>query len=573
MSGSFIEIARAAERAVGGSEADRMMLGQLLDGFDLASVGDLEDRAYLAVLLDWLGLRQQAILTLRAADTGQEDGHAAMPNLAAMLAARHGDYDQARKLLGQALSIEGTSASLRAKILANLAALSLLTDDVASASTWLEQAGNVDGQASDAATGVLLASARFGVARAHGDMPGLREAVSSLNEATRARVAELGTNHPLAVTAVASLAAAEFELAAGEESAGNQEVAIAVLEVAAHRLAADLGADHPQALACLQNLCIADLRLALASGSVDRTQRASDALESVSRRLQAAMSTDRELRRDSAASDDEASPEPVRSSASSHNLYTSGGAPTSGTDELGAVVGSLAPGYELERFAALPPQDASELLSLRAVSKLDQIPLALTRGISGNARLMDLMSAGALFAPDAAASIPGSAEDSRLIPDIGHEFTQDPTSDFTQVLARAIDLCSVIARSAQQGQPEIFDSALAGLRTTAAQLPEGHRAKPFLISAVAAAMIERHMMRGEIRDLEEADNLIREAIGTIDPLDTGSPFATGTPGQGLLLFLRGHIAIVRSTYVQASAEWRRHSVTSKALSRSFPRAT
>ena len=56
------------------------------------------------------------------------------------------------------------------------------------------------------------------------------------------------------------------------------------------------------------------------------------------------------------------------------------------------------------------------------------------------------------------------------------------------------------------------------------------------------------MMRGEIRDLEEADNLIREAIGTIDPLDTGSPFATGTPGQGLLLFLRGHIAIVRSTY-------------------------
>jgi tetratricopeptide (TPR) repeat protein len=286
VSEAFGEIAEMAERAVAGSEVDKKTLVRLLRDTDIAGVGEPEDRAYLAVLLDWLGMREQAMLALHLAGSEHDDHGARMANLEGMLASRHAEYDRARELFGRALSAAGDGTSLRAKILANLAALSLITGEVRSASAWLTQVDNVGRQASDPATDVLLASTRFGIAREDGDLPGLREAVSQLSEATRATVAELGSDHPLALTAVASLAAAEFELGAAEESVENQERAIAVLEVTAHRLAADLGAYHPQALTCLKNLCVADLRLAQASGSKDRAQRAVYALESVSQRIE-----------------------------------------------------------------------------------------------------------------------------------------------------------------------------------------------------------------------------------------------------------------------------------------------
>lgn len=301
MSEALSEIVATAERAVAGGEADRSRLAQLLDGVDLAGLGGPEARAYLAVMLDWLGLRGQAMLALRPADGGHAGPDGGMPNLAGILAAGHGDYGQARELFTRALSAAGDGTPLRAKILVNLAALSLLAGEVDSASGRLAQAGAVDGQLGDPATDALLAATEFGIARARGDLPRQREAVSRLNEATRARVAELGADHPLALTAVANLAAADFELAAAEESVENQQRAIAVLEVAAHRLAADLGADHPQALSCLGDLCVADLHLALASGLPDRASRAVRALESAYQRTTAAVGAEHPQAREAAA--------------------------------------------------------------------------------------------------------------------------------------------------------------------------------------------------------------------------------------------------------------------------------
>ncbi len=295
------EIVMTAELAVTGSEAGRSTLARLLEGIDLAGAGAPQDSAYLAVLLDWLGMREQAMLILRPADGEHGDRGAAKRNLAGILASGHGDYERARVLFGRALEAAGDGTSLRAKILANLAALSLLTGEAESASAWLARGGDAGRELSDPATRVLVASTEFAIARVRNDLPRLREAVSQLNQATRARIAELGSDHPLSLTAVASLAAAEFELAAIEESVENQERAIAVLEIAAHRLAADLGADHPQALACLENLCVGDLRLALASGRTDRARRAASALKSVSRRTAAALGEDHPQARAAAA--------------------------------------------------------------------------------------------------------------------------------------------------------------------------------------------------------------------------------------------------------------------------------
>ena len=284
MSEAFTEILVTAERAAAGSEADRGALAWLLTGTDLAGLGGPQDRAYLAVLLDYLGMREQAMLALRPG-SGEQGGHdAGMPNVAGMLATGHGEYELARELFVQALSAADDGIGLRVKVLANLATLSLLTGDVEAASAWLARARSADGQAGDPATDVLLSSSGFGIARARDDLPAMRQAVSRMNDATRARIAELGPDHPLALRAVASLAAAEFEVASTEDSTEGQERAIAVLEVTAHRLAADLGADHPQALACLEDLCVADFTLARVTRSPDRASRAASALESVSRR-------------------------------------------------------------------------------------------------------------------------------------------------------------------------------------------------------------------------------------------------------------------------------------------------
>ena len=295
MNESFTEILRAAERAVAGSEADKSALGQLLEGVDLASLGQPEDRSYLAVLLDWIGMRQQAMLALSPGDAERDAHRAGLSNLAAMLAWEHGEHQRARELFEQALPASREAGQLRVKVLANLATLAMLTGNLESASLWSERARADQAQHDDSAerddfaTDVLLASVGFGLARAADNLAEMRSAVLRLNKATRARIAELGSDHPLALTAVASLAAAEFDMASAEGTVESQERAITVLEVAAHRLAADLGADHPQALTCLENLCVADFSLARTIRSPDRAARAATMLESVSIRMDAAL--------------------------------------------------------------------------------------------------------------------------------------------------------------------------------------------------------------------------------------------------------------------------------------------
>ena len=103
----------------------------------------------------------------------------------------------------------------------------------------------------------MIATVRASIASRRGDLSALRSAAASLKEASKSRLAELGTEHPQALAVVANMASAEIMVARAENSAVRLERAIDVLEVAAFRLAAEFGADHPQAKAAMASLAAA----------------------------------------------------------------------------------------------------------------------------------------------------------------------------------------------------------------------------------------------------------------------------------------------------------------------------
>ena len=250
----------AAERAAAGEDSPvQDYLDQLLrDPADLHSFGD-DERVYLAVLLDSIGLHGESIRILQDSLIPVPGSAAAFfQNTEGMLAAAHGQHDRARRVLRGALSAASDDLLLRAKILANLTAVSLHAGSVEEAEAWAD-AYCLGAEAGTPATDVLIASVRAGIASARGDVPGLRTAAASLGEACRARIAELGASHPQAFALVANLASTEIMVARADGSLIDQERATSVLEVAAIRLAAELGAEHPWTLA-------AEASLASASG-------------------------------------------------------------------------------------------------------------------------------------------------------------------------------------------------------------------------------------------------------------------------------------------------------------------
>jgi tetratricopeptide (TPR) repeat protein/transcriptional regulator with XRE-family HTH domain len=101
----------------------------------------------------------------------------------------------------------------------------------------------------------------------------LRSAAASLNEASKSRLAELGTEHPQAFAVIANMASAEIMVARAEHSPIRMERAIDVLEVASIRLAAELGADHPQARAATAGLAAARAEPPIASQDLGRARK------------------------------------------------------------------------------------------------------------------------------------------------------------------------------------------------------------------------------------------------------------------------------------------------------------
>lgn len=94
-------------------------------------------------------------------------------------------------------------------------------------------------------------------------------------------------------------------------------------------------------------------------------------------------------------------------------------------------------------------------------------------------------------------------------------------------------------------ETESADAALGEMIRRADLVPAGHEARPFALSAVATAYMERHSIKGELRNLELADKAINEAV---NEAASGGPSAVGAAMRGHLLYLRGHLRAMRAVY-------------------------
>jgi repressor LexA len=248
----------AAERAVLGEDVPvRDYIARLPTRLAELASDDAQERAYLAVLLDSIGLSREATGVLRDyQSSGSRDTDATIMNVAGMLAASRGDHTAASRMFDEARLAAEDSPVLRAKILANLAAVSLQSGALDDAESWVD-AYNSETDARTPASDVLIASVRVGIAVARRDLSSLRAAAASLNDASRARVHEVGTEHPLAFALVAGMASTEIILACAEGAPARLGRGMYVLEGAALRLGAELGADHPWTMAARSGLAVA----------------------------------------------------------------------------------------------------------------------------------------------------------------------------------------------------------------------------------------------------------------------------------------------------------------------------
>lgn len=106
-------------------------------------------------------------------------------------------------------------------------------------------------------------------------------------------------------------------------------------------------------------------------------------------------------------------------------------------------------------------------------------------------------------------------------------------------------------RARLRHETERAEAALAEMIRRAVIVPAGHVARPFVLSAVATAHMERLSINGELRNLELADKAINEALA--EAAAYGRPFADGTAAHGYLLYLRGHLGVMRSVYKPSGA--------------------
>jgi hypothetical protein len=115
------------------------------------------------------------------------------------------------------------------------------------------------------------------------------------------------------------------------------------------------------------------------------------------------------------------------------------------------------------------------------------------------------------------------------------------------VLAEMMSATSAGLRGELRQEPAELDSAIGRLRTVADSRSGSDWLRTFALSGLVMTLIDRHAMRGAIRDLEDAGTCLEQAFASIDP---GGPYAEGTALHGSLLFMRAHLRLVWCHYSQ-----------------------
>jgi uncharacterized protein YegL len=285
VSDAIQEAIEAAERYVSGQgDLDGAYLEQLRADPRQFLTGRDKERAYLAMLLDFAGLRDEAVWVLRAIPgPGPAGADPVLRNVEGMLAAAHGEYERAKHMLEEALAAAPDNPSLRTAILANLAAVSFQTGRVDDAKAWADHENSAAADISPAAA-TLIASVQAAVASTDNDRRRLDAAAARLEDASRWRASDTRNQDVAALALITEMAITDSQLAISEGSVSRLARAANVLEVAALRLAAELGAGHPQALAASAGLAQAEVGIALAHASPVELEQAVAQLAGVCQR-------------------------------------------------------------------------------------------------------------------------------------------------------------------------------------------------------------------------------------------------------------------------------------------------
>ncbi len=96
------------------------------------------------------------------------------------------------------------------------------------------------------------------------------------------------------------------------------------------------------------------------------------------------------------------------------------------------------------------------------------------------------------------------------------------------------------------GDPDRADALLSEMIRSAEAVPPGHPLRPFALSGVATAYVERHSLTGDLRNLELAKQAVDKALDAT--AETDGPFAPGGKLHGYLLYVRGHVLMVWNVY-------------------------
>jgi hypothetical protein len=126
----------------------------------------------------------------------------------------------------------------------------------------------------------------------------------------------------------------------------------------------------------------------------------------------------------------------------------------------------------------------------------------------------------------------------RLVPKLATDDPMLPLAQHMRCLARCM-------QGVLQHRAEMVDAAIEEMVRYVGIVPLAYPFRPYMLSGVATAYVERHAMGGEIRHLEQATDLIARALAEVDP---EGPFAEGTQLHGVLLYLRGHIQVAWCYY-------------------------
>lgn len=117
----------------------------------------------------------------------------------------------------------------------------------------------------------------------------------------------------------------------------------------------------------------------------------------------------------------------------------------------------------------------------------------------------------------------------------------DPLQPLTQFML----LSAKFMHATIQHQPEAAETVIEDLARCTESVPPRYPARPYMLAGLGLAYRERHVMSGELRHLQRAEHYLNRAVGEAGP---DGPFGDEGPLHGVLLYFRGHVALVWCYY-------------------------